>query len=247
MSKLLGTIDIGNTNIKMGVYSLVHDKLVQSDFQKTKELGLEDLKHWIDKHQINAIAYCASGADHQDILNFLEAHESCLLLSHDVPMPIQLLYKTPETLGRDRIAALLGAQYLFPNENLLIIDAGTCITYEWLTNNGSYLGGNISPGMHLRIQAMHDHTAKLPKVKLDKEFDLIGQTTETALRNGAMMGTICEIESFIERSNALLGNFKPVITGGDGPLIQEHLKQDAYLSPDLVHLGLAALLIHNEY
>ena len=246
---IYGTIDIGNTFAKLAVFHVSKNgkKFRFKDEQKLKDLDVGFLKKWIEDNSIQSMAYCASGSDNKEVLDFLHKRNHSYLLSHESKMPISIEYKTPATLGRDRIAAVLGAYYLYPNKNVLIVDAGTCITYEWLTAEGKYLGGNIAPGLRMRLTAMHDYTAKLPLVPLEGKPTLIGQSTASALFNGAVMGTICEIETFIGRTKKELGNsYRVVLTGGDATYLKEELKVKNKIHTDLVHLGLCELIRYND-
>lgn len=246
---IYGTIDIGNTFAKLAVFHISKNgrKFKHKKEERLEDLNVDILNKWIKDNSIQSIAYCASGSDDPDVLNFLQKRNNTYLLSHESKMPISIEYKTPATLGRDRIAAVLGAYYLYPNKNVLIVDAGTCITYEWLTAEGSYLGGNIAPGLRMRLQAMHDYTAKLPLIDLEGKPTLIGHSTASALFNGAVMGTICEIETFIGRTKKELGSsFRVILTGGDAAYLKEELKVKNKIHKELVHLGLCELIRYND-
>ena len=150
-------------------------------------------------------------------------------------MPIEISYKTPETLGRDRICVAIAANSMYPNEGNLVIDLGTCITYDWVDPKGTFLGGNISPGIEMRLEAMHEKTAALPKAEINYDLDLVGTSTISALQHGAVMGTICEIESFIERSEEKYKDLVVLLTGGNAADVSKLLKKNHIVEPELLH------------
>lgn len=134
----------------------------------------------------------------QELLSFLDEHlQKFIFLNEPVALPITIQYETPETLGQDRIAAAVGANYLQPGKNILVIDAGTAITYELMDHQGIYRGGNISPGMSTRFKALNHYTNKLPLVEEKEEIPLLGTTTETAIQAGVVNGIVYEMEGYI--------------------------------------------------
>jgi type III pantothenate kinase len=160
-------------------------------------------------------------------------------------LPIQVAYQTPQTLGKDRIAAVVGALALFPAENCLVIDAGSCITYEFLQATGVYLGGNIAPGVNMRLRAMHEFTARLPQVDLQAVEQWIGSSTAKAMNNGALLGVVLEIVGYAQKWAAERGNIRSILTGGDAPRLLEALPIKVEHEPDLVLIGLNKILKHN--
>ena len=157
-------------------------------------------------------------------------------------LPFINTYQTPETLGKDRLAAVAGAQHLYPGTSLLIADAGTCITYDLLNARGEYLGGNISPGLHMRYRAMHTFTARLPQVDWSPTPDWIGTSTEKALRNGGLWGMIWELEGCIGAAEEKLGKVRAVLTGGDAEILAKYVKREIFVHPQLVLTGLNKIL-----
>ena len=159
-------------------------------------------------------------------------------------MPFEIQYKTPETLGADRIAALAGAFNLFQNENIMIIDAGTAITYDFLIN-GVYEGGNISPGIDIRLKALNAFTDKLPLASINENFASPGQTTNDAILSGVVNGTIYEINEYIRTFRKKYINNKIILTGGSSEYIDTKLNNQIMRIPDLVNEGLNFILEHN--
>jgi type III pantothenate kinase len=162
-----------------------------------------------------------------------------------LPLPIKILYATPQTLGVDRIAGSCGALQLFPGKNTLVIDAGTCITYDFTDSSKQYYGGSISPGLKMRFQAVHTFTARLPLVSPAENPELIGNSTETSIQSGIVNGTVAEIDGIIDRYRQKYPDLQVILCGGDGPFFENKLKASIFASPDLVLIGLNSVLIHN--
>ncbi|CAG0961738.1 MAG: type III pantothenate kinase [Bacteroidetes bacterium] len=168
-------------------------------------------------------------------------------LSHNSELPIKNLYLTPHTLGNDRLAAVMGAQELYPQKNILIIDAGTCITYDILTAKKEYLGGAISPGIYLRLKALHTFTGKLPLVNAKhKIYNLTGNNTQSSILSGVYNGTISEIDSMINKYHSVYKNLTVILTGGDAPYFEKALKNRIFARPELVITGLYKIFTLNN-
>ena len=145
----------------------------------------------------------------------------------------------------DRIAAAVGAYTKKPNKAHLVIDAGSCMTLDVIDKNGVFIGGNITPGMQMRIKAMNDHTDKLPIVPLRFNADLLGKNTKMALQNGAVRGTLFEIEAFIACANGQYPRININLTGGDANFLAKYLKSKILADPNLVFTGLNEIILHN--
>jgi len=171
--------------------------------------------------------------------------EFFLELDSKTPLPIENLYKTPETLGKDRIAAAVGGFDLYPDTNLLIIDAGTAITYDILNEKHQYLGGNISPGIEMRYKALHQLTGKLPLINHKKFDKLYGTTTEEAIWAGVQHGVVFEVDKAIETFKEFYTNLKVIITGGDAVFFEKKLKNSFFVNFNLIALGLNRILEYN--
>lgn len=203
-------IDIGNNRTKLGLFenaNLVAKEVLSAD-QQTKIL------EWLTNHQPKNTILSTVG---QPLPVKLEQQIRTLSLyfiklSQDTPLPIQSQYQTPETLGKDRIAAVIGASVHFPNEHCVIIDAGTCITYEVLHARKGYLGGNIAPGLYMRYKAMHEFTANLPLVENEEVLQTIGYSTKSALQNGGQLGCLYEIEGFVADMELKIGQLNVILT-----------------------------------
>jgi type III pantothenate kinase len=167
-------------------------------------------------------------------------------LTNTTALPFENRYTTPHTLGKDRLAAVAGAHALFPGENCLVIDCGTCIKYDLLAADGIYHGGNIAPGAHMRIQAMHHFTARLPEVVMEMPEQVVGNSTETALQNGALRGASLEMEGFIRLFEQQYSPLRVVLTGGDANFFKPFLTFSIdSIVPELTLHGLNNILIYN--
>jgi type III pantothenate kinase len=158
-------------------------------------------------------------------------------------VPFFIDYGTPQTLGMDRVAAVAGALYHFPGQASLVIDMGTCVTYDFINKEGHYLGGAISPGLKMRLRAMHDYTQKLPLAELsDAPEEFIGSSTVACLQSGAYFGLLGEINDTVERYEGRFGTLNVLLCGGDTPLFDKHTKKSIFAAPDLVLFGLHKIL-----
>ena len=182
--------------------------------------------------------------DGNEILSWIKTSRN-FLLTHLLPLPIQIKYKTPKTLGVDRIAAVCGAIDIFPNKDSLVIDAGTAITYDFVDRQGNYEGGAISPGIEMRFEALHTFTERLPLVTKTGDLPLIGSSTETCIRSGVLNGAIAEMEGIIINYKQLYPDLGVVLCGGDSLFFENKLKPTIFAAPDLVLSGLNRILLHN--
>ena len=179
-------------------------------------------------------------------LNLLKGRADLFLIFDNLlRLPIIVDYKTPETLGKDRLAAVIGAQTISPCRDLLVIDAGTAITYELLTIEGTYLGGNISPGLTLRFKSLHLFTEKLPLVKQEIEVPPLGKSTEEAILSGVVLGIVKEMEGYINEFRLKYPNLLVFLTGGDAAYFESRLKSRIFANKNLVLTGLNRLIEYN--
>ncbi len=236
-------IDHGNTRTKLSIFEgneIVYRTVIH-------DMTLSSLKAFLDPFQgITKVALSATGYFDEDLKIFLRKHYDFLELTHETLIPIQNHYETPATLGKDRLAAVIAAHDLYPSEHVLIIDAGTCITYDFVAANGDYYGGSISPGLSMRFKALHEFTAKLPLISAAESSNFIGVNTETAIRTGVQYGFIYEIEGFYNTYIQRYGSCKTLLTGGDATFIAQHLVHLQFeIQNDLVPLGLNLVLKHH--
>lgn len=167
-------------------------------------------------------------------------------LTYQTPIPIRNGYRTPETLGTDRLSAVVGAYTLRPKENILVVDAGTCITYDLIDETGLYHGGNISPGLKMRFAALHQYTNRLPLISENGEVPLVGFDTKTALRSGVINGLRYEVEGYIENLKRQFKQLTLFLTGGDSLQLNKIFNHQFLNDPWLVARGLNRILEYNE-
>jgi type III pantothenate kinase len=246
-------VDIGNTRTKIAFFE--NNELVEKAILETGALG--ELSTATKGLTIDGAILSATGLDTEGVENFLQSHYPFVKFDHATPIPIKNKYKSPETLGKDRLAAVIAAKTMFPKDNCLVIDAGTCLTYNFVTANSLFIGGNITPGLTMRLKAMHHFTAKLPEIerytegsRSDREnadfLDILGTSTETAMRIGAQVGILAEVEGFVERFIRNFGKIKVIVTGGDGEYLMKHVAiSERYFERNLVLHGLNQILNFN--
>jgi type III pantothenate kinase len=239
-------VDIGNTRTKIAFFE--NNTLVEKAILENGTLG--ELSTAISGQTVKGAILSITGKDTEGVENYLNQHFRFVKFDHTTPIPIKNKYKTPETLGKDRLAAVIAAKMMFPKDNCLVIDGGTCLTYNFVTANNLFIGGNITPGLTMRLKAMHHFTAKLPEVARNTEgveiLDMIGTTTETAMRIGAQVGILAEVEGFVERFIRNFGKTKVILTGGDGEYLMKHVAlSERYFERNLVLQGLNQILNFN--
>ncbi len=236
-------IDLGNTLLKMGVYE--NEVLVHSERVVPYQTNPQLWEDWKITHRPNSIGLAATAILSDAEISWIKKN-NVIQVSPDLNYPFEVLYKTPKTLGQDRLAAVSGVYTLYSGKNVLVIDCGTCITYDFLTADGRYIGGNISPGIRMRLKAMHDYTDRLPLVDLPDSITWIGQSTEEALQNGAVTMAIMESRGMIFYLKENYGHLTTVLTGGDSGYFENHLTGEQYVHPDLILSGLNEILKNNE-
>ena len=232
-------VDSGNTYSKIGWFD--GDVLVR---HKTRLVWTE-LMEEIRNEPPDSIIYSSVSSSVEEFKNGLLLDVPILDLTSQTPIPIKKDYKTPETLGADRIAAAIGANWLFPNEDLVVIDMGTCITYDLVDRAGVFQGGIISPGMKMRFMAMHSFTKRLPLIEPTMSSVFIGKSTREALESGVMNGVLAEMEGIIERYRHTSPSLRVVICGGDVPFFETRLKPTIFAVSELVLIGLNRILRYN--
>jgi type III pantothenate kinase len=181
-----------------------------------------------------------------ETMNFWNSIAPTLLLDHETPLPIENLYETPKTLGKDRIAGVVGGRFLIPEGNILVIDAGTCITYDVLNDRDQYLGGSISPGASLRFKGLHHYTESLPEVEAEIFDNPYGTNTNDAIVSGVMNGLIHEINGTIENLEVHFSPLNIVLCGGEAHYFVNRIKKKIFANQNLVLLGLHKILKFND-
>ncbi|UBM62863.1 type III pantothenate kinase [Candidatus Sulfidibacterium hydrothermale] len=237
-------IDIGNTRSKIAVFS---EKQMESVWVYTS-LSTDILKDIVkDYPDIHAAILSSVTTYPKEIDTFLSQRFYYLKLDSQTPLPVKLLYKTPQTLGKDRMAIAAAAQAFAPGENVLVIDAGTTITYDIVNHKGEYLGGAISPGLQMRLKALHTFTGKLPLIKqLVATPPLVGNDTNTSIASGVLNGITAEMEGMIRAYAKRFPGLKIVLSGGDEKYFDKRLKNNIFALPNFVLQGLKEILDFNE-
>lgn len=235
-------IDIGNSRSKLGLYHA--DGSVDVEVLDSSSQALLDV---IKRYKIKEVIASSVKADVVDDKSMMQMLSTFIWLNHHTPVPIGIDYQTKETLGHDRIALAVGAHFLNQDNEapVLVVDAGTCITMDVVTADGRFIGGNISPGIHMRLEAMHNFTASLPLVELSNWKTEIGGSTNEAILLGAALGAVCEIEGYYDRLRSDFPGLNLFLTGGDAMLISEKLERKIFLHPLLLHVGLREILKFN--
>ncbi|WP_298393842.1 type III pantothenate kinase [Flavobacterium sp.] len=225
-------IDVGNTQIKAAVFehnTLLKKEIIGYDNWK------DDLKKIINFFQkIDFLVVSSVGKlEKEDFLSF-NPDLKVYFISRDINFPFNNLYASPATLGIDRMVLAAGAVLQFPNKNRLIIDAGTCITYDFVDSNDNYLGGAIAPGIRLRYESLHNYTAKLPLLKKESPTNIIGNSTIQSIHSGVINGVSFEIDGFVNSFLNENDNFIIILTGGDTDFLAERLKNTIFANPNFL-------------
>ncbi len=229
-------IDAGNRSVKLAVFE--EGNLVFHQNVKTEHVARQ-VKEVCD-HYLGIERSIVSSVGNLDrkviavLAVFCEVYE----LSHLSKMPFKNSYATPQTLGLDRIALAASAFYFNPKGNSLVIDAGTCVTYDMVNDYGEYLGGAISPGLHMRYRALHEQTAKLPLLEPKELIDFIGNSTETGIHSGVVNGICLEIDSVIDQYRSRFADLTVILTGGDAQFLSKRLKNTIFADSKFLLEGL---------
>ncbi len=235
------SIDLGNTRAKLGLFD--KEQLVR--LERVEELNPDLLAQKLEQWKVKA-GILSSVVDHDPkIEKLLQDCHHHVILTHKTRIPITNRYSTPETLGRDRLSSVIGANHIYPNRNILVIDAGTCIKFDFIDKDANYLGGAISPGIWMRLKAMHHFTDKLPMIPVEDTFPLIGDSTKTSLQSGALSGAVAELNGIIGEYEQRYDNLMVMLTGGDASFFESKLKNEIFAVPNLVLTGLNKILNFN--
>lgn len=236
-------VDIGNTIAKLAAFD--GDRLVEVIYTSNKTLS--DIYDFHSKYSFRK-GIVSTVVDVTDAVVYAlkELQIEILWVGVDLRLPVRIGYSTPKTLGSDRLAAVVGAYAKFPNRNILVIDAGTCITYDLVTSDGLFLGGNISPGIDMRFKALNMFTSRLPLVSAEGERPYVGHNTETAIRMGVISGVEYEMIGYINDMNGKYPDLLVFLTGGSDFSFEKKLKNEIFADKFLVLKGLNRLLKYNE-
>ncbi|MEH6535152.1 MAG: type III pantothenate kinase [Psychroserpens sp.] len=237
-------VDVGNTFVKFAVYK--QSKLIEKvvgELKNFENLVFEVLK---DHPDINQGIVSSVGKLEKSQIKAIETKIKVIELSHKLELPFKNLYATPKTLGVDRIALVSASVEQFPDNNVLIIDAGTCITYDFINTKNEYLGGAISPGIRLRYRTLNDLTANLPLLETEIPQEILGNSTENSIHSGVVFGVLKEIDGVIDDYVKEYSDLTVILTGGDAKFLSNQLKNSIFANSNFLLEGLNFILEYNS-
>ena len=234
-------IDIGNTAVKTALFE--DKELISSSV--LNDCTLQNILVFVGEQTISYAIISSVKAvdtDVEQIIQHFDAH----FLNENTPLPITIDYKTPDTLGKDRIAAVVGASFLFPEQDVLVIDVGTCLTIDFINKIKEYKGGRISPGIMMRYKAINQFTSNLPLCKPSDSSMLLGNDTNSSIISGVQQGIVSEVREIINVHKKENKETIITVTGGDCFFFEKELKISIFANPFLVMEGLNEILDYNE-
>jgi type III pantothenate kinase len=234
--------DFGNTRLKCGVFMM--DQL--SEVLTLDDHSNETINNLLDKYSPEYTILSSVIYHNIEIEKLLTDRSSFLKLDSSTKLPFTTPVAKPENIGADRLALAAFAVHFYPEQNNLVISLGSCVTYNFINKYNSLIGGSISPGMEMRFKSMNTYTAKLPLVKADWNFPLIGYDTRTNILSGVLMGLVAEIDGIIDKYAEKFSNFNVLLTGGDAVNFVRHLKNKIFADPYLILKGLYAISKYNH-
>lgn len=235
-------IDIGNTLVKVALINTTDD----IEVFLSRDLTVSDVQAIEASAEISGVAICSVRERDEALTDYLKGrYAEFIEITASTPMPLQIKYKTPGTLGVDRLMAAVGARYYNTTDDLLVCDFGSAITFDFVSAAGEFLGGNISPGAALRFRSLNTFTKKLPLCSLDDEVPLIGTDTHSAIIGGVVNGIIYEINGYLEQLSGSNKSFSVFFTGGDGKYFADKLKKPIFVKSYLTIIGMYVVLNYN--
>ncbi len=238
-------IDVGNSFVKLAVFK--DGKILHRYEVKSKDV-LKTLRHIRKEHKgIQNAIISSVGRLRQTDMTYLKKYYYVLVLRSETKIPFKNLYSTPKTLGIDRIALVSASVEQFPDKNVLIIDAGTCITFDFITNKNDYLGGAISPGIRMRYKALNNFTANLPLLETKIPKNSVGDSTANAIHSGVVQGVLFEIDGAIQKYKLKYPDLTVILTGGDAKFLSKQLKSSIFANSNFLLEGLNYLLQYNSH
>ncbi|MEE2953697.1 MAG: type III pantothenate kinase [Bacteroidota bacterium] len=235
-------LDIGNTETKAAIFC---KKELIGEIRLSK-LNFSNIFSFVGDNKITSSILSSVKSNNIQITNKILETYSPIIFTCKTPIPVNSLYTTPETLGLDRIAAVVGASTLFPKKDILVFDLGTCLTIDYIDRNKNYYGGRISPGIKMRYNALHHFTDQLPNLSYKRSEDVLGDNTHSAIHTGVQRGVMNEIMSTISYYRKENPEILVVVTGGDSFFLDSELKNSIFADPFLVLKGLNEILDYNE-
>ena len=234
-------IDIGNTAVKTALFK--DKQLITSAI--FKDCTLQNILVFVGKQTISHTIISSVRPVDTDLEKIIQSFDACVL-NENTHLPITIDYKTPKTLGKDRIAAVVGASFLFPKQNVLVLDSGTCLTIDFINKRKVYKGGRISPGIRMRYKALNQFTSNLPLCELSENSMLLGNDTNSSIISGVQQGILAEVKEIINIYKMENKDTIIAVTGGDCFFFEKELKSSIFANPFLVMEGLNEILDYNE-
>lgn len=234
-------IDIGNTRTKLALFE--YDTMQK--IETFDELTVEVIIAFCNKEKIDACILSAVRDYHTAVKDYLNTLPFFIELNADTALPYSNSYTTPKTLGKDRLALVAGAVNKYPQQNVLVIDSGTCITYDLISEATDYKGGAISPGIDIRFKSLNTFTNQLPKVDYKETHDIVGKSTEESILSGVVFGISSEVDGMIDRYKTLYKNLTVIVTGGNAHFFVKKLKNSIFAHPFILLEGLNHILLVN--
>lgn len=225
-------VDVGNSRIKAAVFE---GAMLLEIFVFTKKEVKKNIKNILKKfRKVSNLVISSVGDVEKESFLVFETELNVSFISNKDFFPFQNKYSTPLTLGIDRMVLAAGAVLQFPNRNRLVIDAGTCVTYDFINDKNDYLGGAITPGLRLRYESLHSYTAKLPLLALENPKNMIGDSTSDSIHSGVVNGLVYEIDGFISEYSKRYSNFIIILTGGDTDFLAKRLKNTIFANSNFL-------------
>jgi len=238
-------IDIGNSSTK---YAIFKEEEMLAAYTIDNGNLLDIIAYAMAVDNIKAVLLSAVISNFLTLKLITELHKKYFFieLNATTPLPLKNLYETPNTLGMDRLAVVVGANSIFKNNNVLVIDAGTFIKYDFINQQNEYLGGGISLGIDMRFKALHNYTDKLPLIMPETFNELIGRNTRESILSGVQQGILAEVSGIVAVYEAKFEHLKVVLTGGSMRFFESHLKNSIFARPFILLNGLNIILNHNR-
>mgnify|MGYP003450448738 FL=1 len=241
---MLITIDIGNSRIKVAVFE--QNTQIELFVFEPKE-AQKKIENILKKYPNASHSVISSvGKLNSSVLNYLQKNTNLQIISHETKFPFTNLYATPKTLGIDRMVVSAGAVLKYPNQNRLVIDAGTCITYDFIDENNNYLGGAISPGIKIRYKSLNNYTSNLPLLEKKNIELFIGNSTENSIHSGIINGICYEIDGFISQYSLKNQDLTIILTGGDTDFLAKRLKSTIFANSNFLLESLNLLSLYTQ-
>ena len=241
---MLLTVDVGNTRIKAAVFE--QNRIVEVFIFTKEELTIQIHTILNRYEKVKNLVVASVGTTKKESFLFLKNAVEIYFITYDSKFPFTNLYITPTTLGVDRMVLAAGSVFQFPGQNRLVIDAGTCITYDFIDENDNYLGGAISPGIELRYHSLHDYTAQLPLLVKTNPESFIGNSTSESIHSGVINGVALEIDGFAELYKTKYAKFIIILTGGDSEILAKRLKNTIFSNSNFLMESLNQTFQYNQ-